>query len=713
MNRFDPGGREGVTKAERKHLTRLKVAIVFGFLFWLLLLARISIIQLGSGREYADRAKKSTLRRETLHAERGRILDRDRKELAINLSVPSFAIDPSDVDNPGRIVRRFTSVLGRPKGFAKRDLEEKSFLWLARKVSAETAEKIKSWNLKGIMERRETKRDYPFGSLAGQLLGYTDPDNRGIEGIEFGFDDILRGSPGWQIIQVDARGRKIHGIDFPSIAPQDGSDLVLTICAEYQMVLEEEIARVIENSSAESGIGIIMNPKTGEILAMANIPEFDPNRYSDYSPSIRRNRAVTDAYEPGSTFKIVASSAALELGTKSSEDSIFCENGSVNVAGCTIRDAHSYGWLTFREAIEHSSNIGIIKTALEISPDVLYRYIRDFGFGSETGIELLGESKGIVRHPSEWSGRSLATISMGQEISVTPLQLAVAYSAVANGGILTRPQIIKAVVGPDGRTARSFYKQVIRRVISKTTADTLTSFLVGVVENGTGVNARIDGIPIAGKTGTAEKPNPNGGGYLKGHFVSSFVGFLPSYDPELLCLIIVDSRGKFHFGSEVAAPVFKKVVSRILNLRGTLTGWSVAKDLDNKGCDRDSAYVKVPEVRRLARRTAIEILKRGGLKAKVRGEGDIVVAQSILPRKSVPTGTVVKVTCSDTMPDEAAQTFTVPSVIGMSLREAIGLLAIRGVEPRVDGSGVVRNQSLKPGSRVKKGAVCFLSAKPN
>jgi len=706
-------GRKGDAGPERRHLVRLRTLAIFVLLFWLLLVARVSMIQLGLGGRYARKARWQHYRKVSLEAGRGKILDRDGKELAINLSAPSFALNPSDVDRPRSLMLRFASALGRPGIIPKGDLKGKSFVWLARKVDGEAAKKIRSRGLKGIIEVKEAKRYYPFGPLAGQLLGYTDIDNRGIEGVEFGFDDILRGTPGWEIVQVDARGRRIYGVDSPSVAPQDGSDLVLTICAEYQMVLEEEVARAVEDTRAEGGVGIIMNPRTGEVLAMANVPTYDPNDPGAYPAYVRRNRAVTDVYEPGSTFKIVAASAALELGIKSPEDSIFCENGAISVGGSVMRDAHRYGWLTFREVIEHSSNIGVIKIATELGPDVLYRYIRAFGFGGETGIELPGESKGIVRHPSKWSRRSLATISIGQEVSVTPLQLAAAYSAVANGGVLMRPQIVRAVVRPDGRTVREFYPQAIRRVISEETAGKLTEFLVGVVERGTGVKARIDGVPIAGKTGTAQKPDPNGGGYLPGKFVSSFVGFLPAYDPELLCLIVIDSPRGVYWGSEVAAPAFRRVISRILNLRGTFAGWPVAEPERDGSYHGDSLLVKVPEVRKLPREAAARLLRRKGLRVEISGRGDIVIAQSISPWESVSPGTVIRIDCGDPGSCVSGGTVTIPSVIGMSLREAISILALRGIEAKVHGSGVVKSQSPKPGSRAKRGAVCLLRAWPN
>ena len=331
--------------------------------------------------------------------------------------------------------------------------------------------------------------------------------------------------------------------------------------------MEEELKAAVERHRARSGMGIVMVPRTGEVLALASVPGFDPNRPGDYPMWTRKNRVITDIYEPGSTFKVVTAAAALEEKVMSPEDSVFCEEGAFLVAGRRFRDAHPYGWLTFREVVELSSNIGTIKVAERLGKDVLYRYARTFGFGAETGIDLPGEVKGILRPPSAWSGRSLASIAVGQEVSVTAIQMACAYAAVANGGMLMRPQIVLEVKGAGGKVLKRMKPEPVRRVVSEETARKLVEFLEGVVERGTGREARIPGVRVAGKTGTAQRPLEGGGGYAPGEFVASFVGFLPAEDPELLCLVVIDTpREGGHYGGQVAAPVFRRVVERVLSL---------------------------------------------------------------------------------------------------------------------------------------------------
>ncbi|RKY70800.1 MAG: hypothetical protein DRP97_03085, partial [Candidatus Latescibacterota bacterium] len=560
----DRPGRE-VRRVERAHMMRLKLVVVGAFLFGLVLAGRLFSVQLVNRGKYES--NRPAARRVALEARRGEIFDAEGTRLATNLSAYSYYVSaPSEVRRPAEVAERFARIGGEPRSEILSRLSRGcSFTWLLRKADDRTDQEIRKWNLKGVHTLMETTRHYPFGALAGQVLGYTNVDNKGIEGLELGLDEDLHGKPGWMAFRVDARGRRFAEINNPVQDPRDGDRVLLTLSAPIQEIVEEELSDAVARFSARSGQAVLMDPRTGAILAMANAPSCDPNHPGKTAVWTRKNRTITDCYEPGSIFKIVAVTAALEEGIKRPEDRIFCENGKFKVAGRTIRDAHKYGWLTLQEVLEYSSNIGTIKVAQELGPRLLYQYGRAFGFGYQTGINLPGEVKGTFRPPAKWSGLSLATIAMGQEVSVTALQMATAYGAIANGGVLMRPWIVRAVKDAHGKTVRESKPQAIRRVMSPETARTLTEFLLGAVERGTGVNAQLEGVHVAGKTGTAQKAIEGGRGYAPGQYVSSFVGFLPAEDPKIVCLVSVDTPRGVYYGSQVAAPAFKRIMDRVLS----------------------------------------------------------------------------------------------------------------------------------------------------
>jgi len=647
---------------ERPYCIRLYVVTFFIMVCWLLLVVRLVFIQLVESEEYRERAKSQHERKVALEAKRGEIFDRNLEAMAVNLPTRSFAADPSEIRRPAEVALRLSAITGKAETSLLRKLAgQKSFVWLVRRPDDNVAEKIASLNLPGIKDFAEAGRRYPLGYTAAQLVGYTDVDNSGIEGIELQFDPFLRGTPGWAISDIDAKGRRIPKVGGPRKDPEDGYDMVLTIDAKYQAIAEEELALAVNQFNARAGVAIVMNPTTGEILAMASVPLYDPNNPGRYNADARRNRAIADAFEPGSVFKVIAASAAIEEGLKKPEDLVFCGNGVIVVEGEEIRDWQKYGWLTFKEVIAYSSNVGTIKVAQQVGKLRFYKYIRAFGFGSKTGVDLPGEVKGIVRHPSRWSGRSLATVAIGQEISVTPLQLAIAYSAIANGGYLMKPQIVKAIVTKNGRIVKRYQPEVVRRVISRKTAETVTDLLVSVVDGGTGSNAKIDGISVAGKTGTAQKAD-HGKGYLPGRFVSTFVGFLPAEAPELLCLVLVNEPKGTYWGGKVAAPVFKRIMLRILNLTGLQVS---GKLLSRSGGGSAGPSLSVDG----------DVKEWNGRKDRVNGQSEHV-----------------------------------PSVIGLTLREAVERLSAAGLVVNIEGSGVVSKQSPLPGSVLKKGEVCLIKA---
>ncbi len=549
----------------RLYHIRLKLILLLGGIFWLALAGRLFYIQVWKSDYYTQRARQQHERRISINGLRGHILDRKGVQLTANLSSYSLAADPSRVEDEEKrkIAYSICRVTGdEPSSFLNRLSTEQTFVWLKRKIDKMSTDGMGLENVAGLYKFKEMKRVYPRGTLAGHLIGHTDIDSNGIEAAELMYDDYLGGTPGWMVFQIDGHGQTLPYTMEITERPQNGKDVVLTIDAIYQAIAEDELQRTVEKYNAKSGTVVIMAPKTGEILAMANVPLYNPN-----SPSLEfaRNRAITDLYEPGSTFKIVAAAAALERGVTGPEEMIFCENGQMSVPGGPVRDSHKYGWLSFREVIGNSSNIGMIKVAQRLGDEWLYKYGVIFGFGNRTGIDLPGEAGGVLRSPSEWSGRSLASVTIGQEVSVTVLQMATAYSAVANGGVLMRPFVLKSVVDGDKKVIKKTKPQAIRTIMSQDKAQTLTDLLRECVLRGTGIKAQIEGVDIAGKTGTAQRASEHRRGYAKGEFIASFVGFLPAADPELVCIVVVDRPEGAHWGGEVGAPAFKRIVEQILN----------------------------------------------------------------------------------------------------------------------------------------------------
>jgi cell division protein FtsI/penicillin-binding protein 2 len=671
-------------RVDAKHISRQKAISLLGVALALVLTARLVSLQFWSGEIYSARAKSQHVKSSVLQAGRGRILDRQGRVLATNLEAESFFINRIlDSKDLRAIAVRFSPRSDEDK-LLKRLREKHSFVWLARKVfDGPSDEKVP----KGVGRMVEMRRSYPMGVLAGQVLGYTDIDNLGIEGVERAFNSHLVGSPGEMEYRVDARGKVLGALGTIMTLPEDGKDLVLTLDADFQSILEEELSAAVSEFEAESGMAILTSPQSGEILAMANIPLYDPNAFGKFAAGMRRNRTVTDHFEPGSTFKLVAISGAIEESIYSPDDRIFCENGSIEVAGGTIRDTHPNGWLTVNEIMSQSSNIGVVKIAREIGQAGLFKYVRLFGFGSETAGGFPGESPGDVRHPSKWSRRSLETISIGQEIGVTALQMVAAYGAVANGGELLAPRITMPGNGASGP------REVVRRVVSEETATYVSHILESVVSDGTGSNASVPGYRVAGKTGTAQKAKPGGAGYDPQKYVSSFIGFLPVGYPEFLCLVVVDSPKGIHWGSQVAAPVFSRVMNRILSLRKTPMRHRVAQRED------DTRYSSAPDpiLTGLNRRTAKRVLDRHGYDAKVVGTGKRVVAQTV-DRNST------RLRVSDaTLKSKWVQT---PNVLGFPLRQAIYQLTAAGLNVKTSGSGEVIGQTPAPGTAVGPGTVC-------
>lgn len=624
--------------ADIKTTGRLWWVVVLGAAAWLALSGRLIQIQVYKHEAYSTLAREQYQRRVELKASRGRVLDRRGHDLAVDIQATSFYAYPDQVEDPERVAAQF-AVLG--PGWAahiERQLRGgKPFVYLARQVVDADLARVGQIDYAGVFQHPETRRQYPLGILAGQLIGHTNVDNRGSEGIEGAFDSMLREQDGQVLGYVDARGNQIHGRQQQRQEPKHGRSLVLTLDAVYQGILEEELQRAIDGSEAEGALGVIVDPRSGEVLAMANLPLFDPNNASNSAPELRRNRAITDAYEPGSTFKIIAAAAVLEDGLARLEDRVYCERGELKLSnGEIIRDIQAYGNLLFAQVLEKSSNIGLIKFARRLERPRFYEYIRSFGFATRTGIDLPAENPGLLQKVDQWSERSLETIAIGQEIGVTALQLALAYGAIANGGVLMAPRLVAGTVDADGRFEERGGPQKVRRVVRRETAAMLSQVLAGVVANGTGRRAQIKGVAVAGKTGTAQRAAADGSGYDPDASIASFAGFLPAADPQYVCVVMVENPRVDGWGGHVAAPAFRRIMERILHLPGGLLVERAAKPARATG-------LAVPDLRGMTRAVARFQAEMRGMPVVFTGGGDVVVNQSPLPGQS---GRVGRIDCT-------------------------------------------------------------------
>ena len=693
----------------RKQGNRMLLILALGFCVWIALVGRLFFIQVLRGREYRQMGRNQQQCELMLHSQRGSIYDRDGTKLVFNLPVKSFYANPREVDNPQRLVSSFDQFLNRPAQSVIESLHKGScFVLLARKMGPVESELIESWNMPGIYAQEEMERFYPGRKMCCQLVGFTDVDNDGLEGLELQFDQELRGSDGWAVVQVDARGRKIPLAEYPREEPCDGHSLILTLQVSFQAIAEQELERGIDRTQAKAGCVILMDPATGEIWAMANEPRYDLNCPGLVHPEQRRNRAITDMFEPGSTFKIVTAAAVLEEEIQSPGDLIYCEGGRMKVCGKVVHDVEEFGWLTFQQIVEKSSNVGVIKVARNLGDKKFFDYARAFGFGNLTGIDLPGEAQGLLSRPKTWSGLSLSSMSIGYEVAVTPLQLIAAYGAVANGGTMMRPLIVRYIVDPSGKTIREFTPQPVRQVISAETAATLTSFLIKVVERGTGKLAAVKDLAVAGKTGTAFKPKGNGLGFSSDKFVASFCGFFPAQSPRLVGLVVLDEPKSPHSGGRAAAPVFRRIVERILRLP---KGPCADLCMKSPQTVSPSQMVVVPDLSGLDRSTALGLLHSRGLVAQPVGEGTRVLHHRPRAGELIGQGETVLVELCQKQALPGAKS-TVPYVVGLTLREAIRQLRQRNLAVRVSGSGLVIRQTPKAGSPGGEGVTCLLECEP-
>ncbi len=702
-------GQHPEAQSQKRMLIRMVILKLGFLLFFLVILLRLVQIQVLNAPYYQEIARRQHEATVKLPATRGGIYDRSGILLVSNTMFVSFGADPKLVGKRADdIAGRFAMVFDKSKSLYLTKLldGERRFVWMERRVRPEYSRRIKAASFEGMVELQEPRRLYHYDHVAGQLIGFTDIDNNGLDGIELQMHDQLRGIDGHVIMARDALGRKRPQMDYPRVDPVNGNSVLLTIDLEVQSIAEEELRKGVERTKAEGGLAVVLDPGTGEILAMANHPSLNPNDVSRVEVSQRKNRVITDMFEPGSVFKIVTASAALHHRLVKPEESFYGERGRYVVRGRKnpITDIHPYGTLTFRQAVEQSSNIILAKISNRVGAEALYTTARNYGFGIKTGIELPGEVQGELKKPSEWSGTTLNTMAYGYEVGVTPLQLAVAYAAVANKGVMMKPFVVQKVVDEHQEVVLEHHPQVVRKVISPETAATVTSFLEGVVERGTGVSAKIPGLRIAGKTGTSRKFV--GGKYELGRYTASFVGFFPAEDPKAVCLVMLDNPSAGGYtGGIASAPIFKGIAQRMYAMSGRFVSKTAFVSADRHPC-------VVPDVTNMTADAARTTLAAQGYEVAVQGTGLLVQEQRPGPGAGLPPGGSVTLVVVKERSALLPGYVVVPNLHGLSMRRAVNRLVVNQLDAVLQGSGVVILQSPAAGQHVKIGTRVSVRCEP-
>lgn len=552
--------------------SRILILFLVLIAMWCGMLIRAAYVQILPNQRLSDLQKKQFETTVEMRARRGAIFDRNGKELAITIPAYSLFADPQLIDGKKWLSQKLSKILRINSGEIFKKLKsEKRFVWIKRHVSPSEMEDVKKWNVRGLGFIEEPKRVYPNDHLLSQTLGFVGMEGKGLEGLEMWYDERLKGESRRVLLPRDARGRPLLANGRVLTDVPDGADVTLTIDSELQFMLESELKSAIESHQATSAVGIVLDAQTSEILAMGHAPTFNINQAAQFAPEVKRNRSVTDAFEPGSTLKTFVIASALQDGLIKPSSKFFCENGKMKVGDKWISEAdpkHYHGWLTVSEILAYSSNIGVAKIATEMGAEKLREHLLNFGFGQRSGVDLPGESRGIVQ-ALPWRPHLLANISFGHGITATPLQIAAGYAAIANGGVLRKPFIVKTIQTLDDEEPLLFDSEEVRRVLSPPQAATMAMMLSNATTGlGTGIKAQIVGYPVAGKTGTAQKVDTEKGGYNEGVYISSFAGFVPASNPRFVIYIAVDHPRKDYYGSQVAAPVFARMAQYAVRRAG-------------------------------------------------------------------------------------------------------------------------------------------------
>ncbi|MBZ5548089.1 MAG: PASTA domain-containing protein [Acidobacteriia bacterium] len=703
---------------------RFRLYALSGLLcLWLLAIClRLVYLQIFCYGDFQHRAQHQQQRSFDLSPKRGVIYDRAGRELAMSIQVDSVFAVPTEIPDLANTISLITRITRDDPRVVLADCRaHKTFCWVARKADAERVERMRSLNLQGIHFQKEPKRFYPKRDLAAQVLGYVGTDDEGLSGIERQFNAELQGKPGKLMISVDARKRWFASVEKQ---PEAGNNVVLTIDQNIQYVAERELERAMDETHAIAGTVIVENPHTGEVLALANRPTFNPNIRREIRNEALKDRAVSDVYEPGSTFKMVTISAGLDEKITRPDEMFDCQMGSIVINGMRIRDSKAHGVLSVADILAESSDVGAIKVALRLGEDRLYKYIRAFGFGQRTGIELPGETPGLTKPVSRWSKVSIGAISMGQEIGISPLQLISLVSTIANDGVRVPPRIVAGTIEPQNTPQRiSFQPAEGTRVISSLTAAQMRQMLQGVVLHGTGRKALLEGYSSAGKTGTAQKVDPATGTYSKTKYVASFAGFAPINNPQIAVAVILDSAVGLHQGGQVSAPVFQRIMQQVLEYqhvphdvelppsRQVLLARRKASDAnldesspDHLGAPLDMAEAGEPSNAPAATKPAA--IAPQVVPASLTQKEATALASDAPSSSSKPDASpATKLPASGTVVlDVEEGGIAVPSFLGKSVRAAVEAAQDAGLDLDAIGSGTAREQTPLPGSHVAAGS---------
>ncbi len=670
------------------------------------IIGRLIYVQIVRHDHYRSIARGHLENRRELPGMRGSIVDRNNQPIAVDLVQFTLAVRPGQLDDRQAAAKRIAEILKVPtRSLLKKMPAGKPFVYLNKRVSLEQAEKLRSLKLPGLQLEKKFSRYYPYGQQAAQLVGYCDYENYAKGGLELQYDKLLSGQSGWSIYLRDALGNQFPNINFPTVEPQNGLTVETTIDMVYQGILEEELQNAVKEHKAKNGTAVLLNPHTGEVLGMANYPGFNPNQYGNYKLANFRNRVITDPYEPGSTYKMVAMTLLLEqLELDIDNELVYCENGSFKLVNKVIRDHKKFKYLSASQVFEQSSNIGVIKLADKFDKQDFYRYSRDFGFGARSGIDLPAESPGILHQPGNYSKGSIYYMSIGYEVAVTPLQVVSAYAAIANGGMLLQPYVMKRVLNERGEVVAANSPQVLRQVISSETAGRVRKVLTRAVERGTGQTAKLADFSIAGKTGTAQKISSLTKTYSSSSHVGSFVGFFPAEEPRFVMMIVINNPRNGYYGSQVAAPAFKRIARRIAGLPG-----EDLRPFQTQLASTDLPRIKnyLPAVEGLSVTDAGHSIALKGLSYQVVGEGDMVVRQHPAAYTDLTEVEDVQLWTERLHAEE-----NMPKLTGLSLKEALQVLGQWDVSVSVEGNGIVQKQTPAPGRKLAGNAEVMLFCKP-
>lgn len=690
---------------------------------------RLANLQIIDSSKYKLAAKKQYESKVILYPSRGLIFDRNMNLLVSNSFQVSIAADPNMIENADSVAQVLSKKLNKNKSeyIDKLKTPNTSFVYLEKNIPPDKINGVDSLDVTGLIVLKEPVRVYNYGSLSSQILGFTNNTNQGMMGIEQGYNKELAGKEGYMLMKKDGKGNKRPDNQYEGKDPLKGNNLVLTIDINIQKILEEELANAVIQNNGHKGKGVVMSVKTGEVLGLCSYPTFDPNNIQSHDSVGMKNSVIADVFEPGSTFKLITAAASLEEKIESPMSIIATEGGVYNSSTINMTDHTKAASMTFQQALEQSSNVGMIKISKKIGDEKFYKYARDFGFGIYTGIDVPGENRGVLKRPMDFTGGTLEYMSIGYQVLVNTMQLTTAYASVANNGLMMRPYIIKKEMGDDGKILFENKPMGIRQVISEKTAKTLSFLLSGVVERGTGTDAALDGIKVAGKTGTSQRLVD--GKYSSNSHTASFIGYFPAENPGIIIAIVLDDpKSGEYYGGKVSAPVFQKIATRILAYKGINELNFTEPDFQstdmqyvlNESQQQNSAKFTVPNLINLRLEDAKEILKEKKIDFEVIGQipkskenGFVIIdTQSPAPNEIVDLSGDTKIKISVKFTKEKLNNLvSVPNVTNTSLRKALNLLVANGFNVEVQGSGGVVDQMPKPGTEQLPGSKIILFCK--